>query len=710
MSARRSQSDDSLLRERLFEPLRRLRRRARLYIALSGAARMLVAIILASLAQLLLDRWLRLSIDQRVFFNIVITLIWTWGLIRWVVRPLSRELSDDWLAAQVDQAHPELRDLLATAVQFAEGRVGSESSNSPALMRRAVREACAAAEGVSFLAGLNHRRARRFALQSAGMLALVALGFAVPHTRTLLSTWFQRNWLVRETSWPQATTIVPVGFDEYGQRRFPIGDELRIEAMNRGRVPRAATLRWRTSSGRSGREAMTLVGDARWEASLGVLEDSITFRIVGGDERTREYTVIGVERPRVVGMLTTIEPPAYTGLQPLQLQDQSVLDVPHSSRIRIRARLNKPVASARVVGTGGPVGRVVVDESAEADFEWDSPQAGAYRFELTDRWGLANRRPVRLTIKVRADAPPAVALTLDGIGESVTPRAELPVEVHVTDEYGVAQVSVMMQRNEDPPAATPLTPAPEPSRDLERRLVLTPRDLDITPGDRLRIWCEARDNNPAGEGVARTEPVDLRVLSASDLLAELAQRELELRQRFEQLLSAQRGLADALRQVMPEASAGRATAALAQQLGGLARRQSEHASQVGELRAAFESILEQMRNNKVLRVADERRIGQRIAQPLGRLEREEMPAAAATIGALRVAVANTGSDPLVQQADILDQMQTILSSMLEWEGFNAAVALLAEIVEQQEQLHEDTVDAVESELDAILDFDADAAP
>ena len=712
MTNRVEQIDPARIHERLLAPLAALRRRARWYVAISGITRLLLAIVLASAVQLGLDRWLWLSIDQRVFFNVVISLIWAWVVVRWIVRPLSRELRDDWLAAHVDQKNPQLKDRIATAVQFASGNVGPESSNSPALMRRAVEEACAAAGGVSFLAGLNHRSARRFGLGSCGLLLLVIVGFTVPQARLLLTTWFQRNWLIRETPWPRATTISPMGFDAYGQRRFPIGDELRIVALNEGRVPRSATLQWRTASGRRGREPMTLVGRVRWEATLGVLNESVNFRIVGGDERTREYSVIAVERPRVVGTQTTIEPPAYTGLVASQLEDQTVFDVLRGSTIRVRARLNKPVAAARLMGGAGEVGQTAITEAAEILFEWTEPVAGAYRFELTDRYGLANRRPVRFTLKVEEDAPPRVALTLHGIGTAITPRAELPAELSAADEYGIAIVALQMQRNDDPPFDTAVDGFEENSRAYERSMRLTPEPLDASPGDRLRIWWEAHDNNPAGPNVGRTEVVDLRVLSASDFLAELAQREQELRREFEQLLSAQRGLADAVRQVLPEVTVGQTPApAASQQLAGLARRQSEHVARTGKMRAAFESILAQMRNNKVLRIADERRIGDRVAAPLGRLETEAMPTAARTITALRTAArGELPGDPLVQQAEILEEMQAVLASMLEWEGFNEAVALLTEIVEQQEQLQSDTADAVESELDAILDFGAEDAP
>ena len=144
-------------------------------------------------------------------------------------------LSDDELAAVVDHANPGMHDGLATAVQFARGEVGDEFSNSPRLIEETLREACARAQGVPFLGVLNHRGARQRLTELLSLFALTGAVWIM--TPELMNTWFLRNWLLRDVAWPQQTQIIPVGFDESGAMRWPIGDELEIRADLYGKPP-----------------------------------------------------------------------------------------------------------------------------------------------------------------------------------------------------------------------------------------------------------------------------------------------------------------------------------------------------------------------------------------------------------------------------------------------------------------------------------------
>src|SRR4030095_16265998 len=181
--------------DRILAPLADVRRRARWYLALDGLTRLVIAFIVAGAIQLLLDRWLKLSLDQRAVVNVAITIFWLWILYRHVLTRVLRPLPDHALATAIDRANPNLHDQLATAVQFATGRVGPAERNSPALVRAVLDDACQSAQQVSFSGVLNHERARRSAAELGVMtLGIVLVFLAVP----FMSTWFKRNWLMQE--------------------------------------------------------------------------------------------------------------------------------------------------------------------------------------------------------------------------------------------------------------------------------------------------------------------------------------------------------------------------------------------------------------------------------------------------------------------------------------------------------------------------------
>ena len=204
------------------------------------------------------------------------------------------------------------------------------------------------------------------------------------------------------------------------------------------------------------------MADTHLAASIGQLTEPIQFRITGGDERTRIFTIEAVERPRVMHTHARITPPQYTRLVPLDIEQQTVLEILAGSTLEIDALLNKPVQRARFVAAdeSDAPGDVSWDDEVAAQsmvrLRWAAPQSGIYRFELLDLDNLTSRNPVSYTLKESPDAPPTVKMELAGVGEMVTPQAELPVTLTCEDTYGLSAVRLLVQAADGPERA--LTP------------------------------------------------------------------------------------------------------------------------------------------------------------------------------------------------------------------------------------------------------------
>jgi len=701
------------VRERLLAPLAGLRRRCRLYVALDGLLALFLSFVVAGAVQLVLDRWLRMSYDQRATINVLITIVWGLVAVRRLARPLADPLADYLLATVVDRANPDLRDRLAAAVQFSELPYDARS-NSPQLVRAVLADACAAAPDVAFLRVLNHRRAAR-QLGAIGAL-VVAVGIAWSLQPGLMNAWFQRNWLLRETPWPQRTHILPEGFDEFGVQRVPRGDSVEIVARNQGRVPTSVELRWTSGDSPETREPMTQVGRDQWRAGLGVMRDEIELYIVGGDEWTRTYRVVPVDRPRIVASAVHVEPPAYTGLAPMTYQGQTTIELPQGSRLTIEGRLNKRVRAAQFVGREGAVGEVDVSDPRRVSVSWDEPRSGAYWFALRDRDGVENSRPAQYLLQVRNDQAPQLELRLAEPGASITPAAVLPLRVECRDDFGIGRILVQLRRGQEPAFDVPFELSPVGVTIVEQSLSVELRSLvALRPDDRVMLTAEAADLDPRGPNVGQARPIELVVRSPAEFQAEMARRELELRRDFEQLITAQRGVRDALERLRGELAPGvEPDAARRQQLATLSRRQESHADRALAIRREFERVLARMRANRVSGPADERRIAEAIGAPLGALGERSMPDAAEKISSLRERVDGEALERVpVAQEEILRSMNLILAGMLQSEGYREAVALLREIIEQQGETHDATLAAVERELQALLGLDdlpADAPP
>lgn len=690
----------------ILAPLDRLRRQARLYIALDGVERLLVAILGAVAIQFILDRWLKLPVDQRALINVVITFIWLSVLYRRILLRVIQPITDGLLAAAVDRANPDLHDKITTAVQFSGGQVGDAGANSPQLVASVIREACESAPQIRFDAVLNHAQAKSSVLRSVGLVVLGLLPLLI--IPDITRTWFQRNWLMQDVPWPQNTYLRPESYDSDGRRTVPQGDPLEIAAQIVGEAPDEIVIEWWTSSGQTGKETMTiLAGERRTKTQLGPATEAVHFRLSGGDERTREFIAEPVERPSVVKTTVEIEPPTYTGLPPSKLEQQTSIELLRGSQLRISADLNKPVRSAKFVNAAGAEAPCILELPDRALVHWADPTPGTFEFKLVDTEGWENSRSVRYVIKVLPDQPPVVKLALKDVGDAVTPKAEIAFDAAFSDVYGLSRTAVFVQRNDDPAVAIPTGDLAAKTRETKSEGRVSLSALAAAPGQRVRIWAEAADIDPAGPNIAKSQPVELRVLSPADFLAEMANRELELRQEFERLISEQNGLKVAVEQVLPTLPAiGPTPAQPGQRLAGLARRQEAHAARALAVERGFDRILAEMRTSRVLRPTEERRIAERIVTPLDRIGLEGMPAIAGQIAELRRESEQAKAARLpVTMADLARRMKSVLADMLENEGFREAVALLQEIIQQQGDVHSATVDALSKDIEAIIGLD-----
>jgi len=700
-------------RQNLWIPLARLRRRWRLYLAIEGLFHVCIALLLAALLQMLLDRTLRLALEQRAALNVAITLFWLAVIYRALVRRLRLPLDERFLASSVDRAHPALCDLLATTVQFARGGVGAPDSNSRRLVADVVRDGCRAASRLRFLNLLDHRRAARRTTLIAGFVGLAVLAFGL--APNLMRSWFLRNWLLREIPWPQRTHIVPEGFDAAGVRRVPLGDEFTLRARIRGVVPTAATLLWQRGGGAHGRTALVRVGADVLESPLGPIQEDVRFRITGGDERTREYVLHAVARPRVVHTIARVTYPDYTGQEPAIFEQQTVLNILAGAGLELEARLNKPVQSAafarRHEETGLPCELL---DPQRVRVRVAEPQSGTFCFRLVDRDGWENTRPVDFVLDVQADLPPVVRSEPRGVGEFVTPEARFDLALAVEDLYGLGAVRLLLEKEGESPQELSLPDFVAGKRRYQKIVPVALAGVSAAPGDAVNLWATAADQDPRGPNEAASARLSLRVLSRDDFLAELARRELEYRQEFERLVSSQRAVQDGLTRLLASVPAGQpVTAQQAQRLRALERQQRASAGRCERLADQFAQILVEMRVNQVARAEDERRLADRISTPLRELGSAEIPAAA---DALAVLYDNAGAGSPGQegarneprraaveaQASVLRAMRAILSNMLEWEGYREAVALLQEIITDQRELRGATLEALERQLEAIL--------
>jgi len=735
------------------------------WMAVDAIAAFGVLLVIFVAASLLLDRTLRFDRPQRVAVLAIGAA--ALGVLAWrrLVRPMVRRLSDDALARAVEARHGELGESLLAAVQLSRLADPEATGASPAMVQASIDLGVRRAAGLDFSDILNRRRRNRNLLVGGGAVALVAVaGFLFP---TTMGLWWQRNVLLADVDWPQATHLAILGADE-GVLVCPRGDDLpvQVRADPDGVVPAVVTLDHR-GGGPAGSETMVVVGDNLFRTVFRNVLEPFRVRVRGGDDVTPWHDVRLVERPVVDDLVLVYTPPAYVGPQPRTLPPNvGSYPVLEGSRLEIRGTASKDLEWARLALGKTDLGDLqrVGDRGFRVELAGDRLTSGVYGVALMDTTGLESRQPARFSLKVQPDRKPLVRARLEGIGDLIVPRAVVPVQATMRDDFAVSKAELVTKRiveegGDETVGRTPFGSDEDlygrESIEAVHRLDCEPMDLAV--GAVLVLVVEATDNDTvSGPKTGASGVFSLKIVSEDDLRAELLRREQEQRYEFERLLRDQRKLLEdsqALLAVLdsPDRPFAEEDAKI---LAGDEKRQRLVGGRCTAIADQFERILAEVENNRLeedLAVRD--RLGGKIIEPLRLLARRSVlaaadlldqaqkaggaaaappaapadaPAAAATIApdAALAAAAEDAADAAAaaaadgapadarrtalagaaaEQENIVAVMREVLKNMVKWEGYQEAVTLLREVLRAQKDVSEQTIREYQRRVRSIFE-------
>ncbi|MFO1020543.1 MAG: hypothetical protein U0903_07590 [Planctomycetales bacterium] len=343
------------------------------------------------------------------------------------------------------------------------------------------------------------------------------------------------------------------------------------------------------------------------------------------------------------------------------------------------------------------------------------PTDAPVRIFLEDQDEIVTAEPVRINLQGIEDHPPRVATQLRGIGTSVTRKAMIPIVGQVTDDYGVEQamfelkIEPQTQAQERPLLTTPngereFTLQRLPAEKFER-FELLPLELKI--GQKFTLGIVARDGDTlTGPHRVQGEKYSFQIVSEEELLSQLHARELNLRQRFEQILSeiklarqdldgqreAQQNESSAKTKPADESEGSPLRSVIERTLLGIRKNHNESSA----VEQSFREIREEMLNNVVQTTQSLERIDEKLLKPLHTLNTDDYNKIDQSLGGIRLLLDDQKS-PLGALADVvaecdqlISRMESILKEMQRLESFGELVEMLKSIKQQQEDLRKMT--------------------
>ncbi|MGE3844493.1 MAG: DUF4175 family protein, partial [Vicinamibacterales bacterium] len=423
-------------RQELLTIIRGVRRRWRMKLAMRGAATSLAVFVVALLAGAYALEAARFSAGMLVAVRIFVPVVLA-ALVAWfMVRPLSRQVSDEQVALYLEEHEPTLEASIVSAVHATGSSAASEEPLSRALVDRLVESALERCAESRVDVRIEQQPVRRYglAIAATAVVATAVVVFGPGYLRAALSALFDVSNSV-EAAVPYRIEVTP------GNLTIPKGADQAVTARLLGFTTEEASLMVRTTDAQAFERLPLVVGDnSVFEGMLFDLAAQTEYYVEADGVRSGTFTVKVVELPYVRDLELEYHFPAYTGLAPRKVEHAGDIAVLRGTEVRAKVTPTMAV----------PAGRILLQDESVAQL---SPQAdgtfttsfvvdkdGFYRVELDTASGAATAASPQYTIDVLSDEAPLVTFQKPGRDRSASPLEEVFVEAHAQDEYGVRRL------------------------------------------------------------------------------------------------------------------------------------------------------------------------------------------------------------------------------------------------------------------------------
>jgi len=507
--------------------LDRCQRLIRVYSALRGLAETLCVIVACVLFVCLLDYLIPLPGMVRMT-GLVATVVLTAGVVwKRLLQPLRSDAPAEELGAAVDLRFPELHEAIATLISI-DSPTATSSESGSALMRDRLEQSVRSQIGSILPSDVvpGTPTVKRWGLATISVLAILIPLVLWPSGSQLLLLRF---------ALPFANLAAPSNL------YFEIPDGNRTVAVNSD-VQFVAIPRWRTSV--AGKLPQDVVAEmqvqgrtiedlpmnydeatSQFSAVLADIRNSVRYRVRAGRAATEWFEMTVADPPRILMAVLKATPPKYSG-RAAEMFDGVVGDIHvfEHSEVEINLTFSKsaqnvemgwkswtPIAGSDVNGTGAnkfadadtganrdhpAIPTVLSADGKSARFEFHASGSGQFEFLVEDAVGLTNLHEPTRRLIVTTDTPPR--LTVTGISDGLEVRSDdvLSLNCTATDDVGVGELELSVQKNGDVPQIEPAAGIHRGALQVTHGFQIDMKARNVREGDTLTIKVKAADERP----------------------------------------------------------------------------------------------------------------------------------------------------------------------------------------------------------------------
>jgi hypothetical protein len=287
------------------------------------------------------------------------------------------------------------------------------------------------------------------------------------------------------------------------------------------------TVRWQARGDVGRSQEVVVVSDSAAYVLRGIRTDTEFWVEAPDGARTDRFMLTPVDPLFVSDLTVTLEFPPHTGRFSEEYRGSApALLIPVGTRVQLRGRASRPLASARLEGDALPSVEFAV-EAERFSAVWVPLESGLFRWEFEDLTGARPElQPDPLELTLVSDMGPEITMLMPGRDTVLSASYRQPLVMEATDDYGVDRIELVVYRVSALGArGEPVVQALDigAARSALVRPVMDLSRWNLLSGDTIRYFARALDNAPS-TNIAVTPEFVLRPPSRSDLRKEAGER------------------------------------------------------------------------------------------------------------------------------------------------------------------------------------------
>ncbi len=274
----------------------------------------------------------------------------------------------------------------------------------------------------------------------------------------------------------------------------------------------------------------------RWRAVLATVTQESTYFVRSREARSQRYRIGVITVPQITGVRFRVVPPEYTrqGGYEGPLPQGGIFGL-RGTKVTAWAASNRPLSGGLMKLTTEAGEQELAMEpvsSGEVAASFEIEKGGKLELWVMDEAGQRSRESFVAGVTLLEDQHPLVRIVEPRAMSLATPNVTLAVVLAAEDDYGISRMQLFRSLNDSRPMPMEV---PLPQNNLRRWNEAVPLPLGqygLEPGDVIKLFARAQDNDPAGAKGSESSVVTIQIISQQQY-----DRMMRMRQGLEMLMS-----------------------------------------------------------------------------------------------------------------------------------------------------------------------------